>query len=842
LAKIPFKVSARTARLIGRENVANAEAAIIELVKNCYDADADNCIIYFDNKFIEIPHILPQSDFQKVKKNTTENVDLLTSSYAFDKKTQLYHLRPEKNEDKKKILKDIFNKICKIFIIDNGDGMTKKIIEKHWMTIGTDIKQKEIRTSRGRIRTGAKGIGRFALDRLGTKCDLFTRAKKDIGYLWRVNWHDFEKDNSTLDDISAELLDDVDLNIEKNVIKILTDVKSSARISNSIKFSKGTIIEISQLSDEWDSDTVKKLYSNLEVLIPPREGKVFDIHLFSSLEPEKYGKVEPATCDDFDYKISANIDENNLATITINRNEYDLSKFTDALFKRSAMRRFPYDRKVFKKKSFVIKKTLAQLLPGLKDINKDKMLEQIGPFDFTLYFMKVISTKKDKKKFLYRDFNRNNRRSWLSDFGGIKLFRDNFRVRPYGETGSSWEDWLGLGERIAKSPAGVAKKGGGYKVRPNNVAGVINISRLANINFEDKSSREGLQDSRIFDIFKNLILGIISEFERDRSCIARELSEYYKETNKSEETKAKAYDIAREIAKKLQQDGDGPKREPQTKEETMGVAILDQKDEIEELKAEQRLLQVFASSGITIASFTHELMSLESKLVSRVDIIKRLFSKYVTKEQCKNEPEHLNPYIRLEYTKKQDEKLKQWLNYSLNTIRKDKRLRKNINLPNYFKEFKESWKTIIENRGCEINISNDKLTENTIRAFEIDLDCIFNNLLINSLDAFQRKDAPADRDIMISLSSKDNIILITYEDSGPGLSKDIVEPDRIFEALFTTKKDKTGKDTGTGLGMWLVKSITEENGGEVQLLLDRKGFSINIKLPLKYQRNNNGKV
>ena len=99
-----------------------------------------------------------------------------------------------------------------------------------------------------------------------------------------------EKDNSTLDDISAELLDDVDLNIEKNVIKILTDVKSSARISNSIKFSKGTIIEISQLSDEWDSDTVKKLYSNLEVLIPPREGKVFDIHLFSSLEPEKYGK------------------------------------------------------------------------------------------------------------------------------------------------------------------------------------------------------------------------------------------------------------------------------------------------------------------------------------------------------------------------------------------------------------------------------------------------------------------------------------------------------------------------------------------------------------------------
>ncbi len=843
MAKIPFKVSARTARLIGRENVAHAEAAIIELVKNCYDADADNCIIYFDNKFIEIPHILSQSDFQKIKKNTTENVGLLTSSYTFDKKTQLYHLRPKKNEDKKKILKTVFNKMCKICIIDDGDGMTKKIIEKHWMTIGTDIKQKEIRTTRGRIRTGAKGIGRFALDRLGSKCDLFTRSKKDIGYLWRVNWHDFEKDNRTLDDISAELLEDSDLNIKKNVIEILVGVKSSASVLNKIKFQKGTIIEISQLSDEWDSDSVNKLYSGLEVLIPPKEEKVFDIHLFSSLEPEKYGKVEPATCDDFDYKISANIDENNLATITINRNEYNLSKFTDAFFKRSNMRKSNYDKKVFKKKYFVIKRTLAELIAGFKDVDKDKKLEQIGPFDFTLYFMKVITNKKAKEKFLYRDFNQNNRRSWLSGFGGIKLFRDNFRVRPYGETGSSWEDWLDLGKRKAQSPAGIAKEGGGFKVNPNNVTGVINISRLANINFEDKSSREGLQENRVFDVFKNLILGIISEFERDRSYIARELSKYYEETHKSEKTKAKAYDIARKITKKLQRAADGSKKEPQTTEETMGVALIDQKEEIEELKEVQKLLAVFASSGITIASFTHELMSLENKLVSRVDIIKRLLSKYVTKEQCENEPEHLNPYIRLEYTKKQDEKLKQWLNYSLNTIRKDKRLRKNINLPNYFKEFKESWKTIIENRGCEINITNDNLTENTIRVFEIDLDCIFNNLLINSLDAFQRKDAPSDRDIMISLSSKNDIIVITYEDSGPGLSKDITEPDHIFEPLYTTKKDpKTGKDTGTGLGMWLVKSITEENGGEVQLLLDRKGFSMNIKLPVKHQRDKNGKV
>ena len=46
--KIDFNVSARTARLIGLENFANAEGAIVELVKNAYDADSNRCIIVFD--------------------------------------------------------------------------------------------------------------------------------------------------------------------------------------------------------------------------------------------------------------------------------------------------------------------------------------------------------------------------------------------------------------------------------------------------------------------------------------------------------------------------------------------------------------------------------------------------------------------------------------------------------------------------------------------------------------------------------------------------------------------------------------------------------------------------
>ena len=133
MARIPFSVSARTARLIGRENVANAEGAVIELVKNSYDADADNVTVFFSG-----------------------------------------------DEE--------------LYIIDNGHGMTEEIIKSAWMTIGTDHKEIDPFSPRKRVKSGAKGIGRFALDRLGEKVEMYTLPKgADKGFLWKADWSDFEK-------------------------------------------------------------------------------------------------------------------------------------------------------------------------------------------------------------------------------------------------------------------------------------------------------------------------------------------------------------------------------------------------------------------------------------------------------------------------------------------------------------------------------------------------------------------------------------------------------------------------------------------------------------------------
>jgi len=187
----------------------------------------------------------------------------------------------------------------------------------------------------------------------------------------------------------------------------------------------------------------------------------------------------------------------------------------------------------------------------------------------------------------------------------------------------------------------------------------------------------------------------------------------------------------------------------------------------------------------------------------------------------------------MENIRKQDIKLQNWLKFSIGAARKDKRKRKKIVLQSYLENYKNDWNVILSNREIEMEI--EKLTHNDIeiRLFEIDLDSILNNLIVNSIDAFIRQ--KGDRTIAIRLNESPKEITIDYYDNGPGLSKDIDDPEKIFQPLFTTKRHQhTGEEIGTGLGMWLVKSIVKDYDGTVKLLFPQKGFGLRINFPKKF--------
>ena len=537
IKKIPFKVSARTARLIGRENIATAKGAIIELVKNGYDADSPISIVFFDNYYSTLKNEITVTFFKKLQ---TKGIgkDLLLDIYEYD--CGKYKQKKIINDESLKKLKYRLSQLASLYIIDAGEGMTQEIIRNNWMTIGTDNKSYNIFTKTGRVKAGAKGIGRFALDKLGSKAEMLTFFDPDnhgkdmdenkvptqyVGYRWMVNWEDFEGNFKTIENVGAQLSGIQNSSLYEQLENILPSSILN-NIPNIKKFKYGTILKITELRDYWDNYYVEQVYSDLEVLVPPKESSEFSIYLYSSLTPNSYGEVLGSLCDDFDYKIIAKADDRQNVSIKIIRNEYDVASIPVDFFSRDAMRKYPYTRNDFLRGFWETKKTFSQLLPGYKEIDRDRTFDNIGVFEFTFYYMKKTYTTPDAARFFYKSISANTRRDWLQKFSGIKLFRDNFRVRPYGETKDVAFDWLGLGNRKASSPAGVAKRDGRYRVEPENVAGAIKISRLTNVNFEDKSSREGLQENKTFQVFKELIAAIINIFEMDRSYIAREMSDY----------------------------------------------------------------------------------------------------------------------------------------------------------------------------------------------------------------------------------------------------------------------------------------------------------------------------
>jgi len=812
MAKIPFKVSARTAKLIGLENFSNEEGAIIELVKNTYDADAKNCLLIFALKY---------------KRITIE-------------------------EEEKEI--EVFDKQnSKIYIIDNGSGMTKNVITNQWMTIGTDDKLYKHLTENGRVKTGAKGIGRFALNRLGTTTNLVTvsidkEKNQKKGINWKVNWNDFDKSGTTVSEVKAEIQENDSLNIKEIIQSKFDKNDNITSLLEETSFETGTIIEISNLNDTWEESQLDNLFGNLEMLLPPKEQSDFHIHLFSNNNVEKYGKVKTAFYDDFDYKVEAKYldDENKNVQITITRNELDIeaieSKYKE-VFDFKQMKEFPFRHADLKAKTFTIKKSINELFSKELDI---KTIDKIGKFTFTFYFLKnTISDDKkdgDLKKYPYRSFNSANRKSWLKRFGGVKIFRDDFRIRPYGENG---DDWLKLGERQGQSPGGAGQKMGGYRIRPNQIAGTINISRIYNTSFQDKSGREGIQENDAFELFKNFLIELISVFEKDRNTIMFHLSELYKKRNKEAEEKRKAIEEAERIRKeKEERENNSPdssnartdneKKEDYTKETlAKGVQIL--KEEVEEKDEEIRILRNLASVGLIISSFAHELKSLRSRLIPRTTFLLKELKNHLNQKELENSLDRDdNPFYMIKLIQEEDTKFKHWLDYSLNTLKRDKRERRNLDFDEYFDTFKSTWKKALEQRNITLIISNNHSSHCIIRAFEVDMDSIFNNLLSNSLNALKGS-KQEDKIITIEWKKNNDDIEIVFTDNGKGLDvKYKNNPEEIFNLFETSKTDRHGNKIGTGLGLYIVKTIIQEyNNSTISVNPKKSGVEFIIKFKVR---------
>ncbi|WP_278849285.1 ATP-binding protein [Megamonas funiformis] len=777
MGTMKYKISSRATILLGRESVSKVDGAIIELVKNTYDADADMCFLCFDIK----------------------------------------------ND-------------C-IYIIDNGIGMTKETIENYWMMIGTNNKQINYQSKRNRIKSGEKGIGRFALDRLGSKCEMYTYnelSPKTI--LWTMDWNKFEEPNKILDDINAtfEYLDTpFEMNIPKDIYDNIQKINESNDINFNISLKTGTILKISQLRDNWTEKSISKIINTMNFLLPPKnlDNDNYIICVQKSLI-DNYILINNDMSDDFDYKLSVIFDGNNFHTVLL-RNEFDVNKMPKDLFKEEAFKKYPLRKEDFIlgkfENTYSIESLLLNSEPEL--INNVK---KIGSFRFEYTFMKISPNKNES---FYNKEISPKRKVWLKQYSGIKIYRDNFLVRPYGDPNTDSYDWLGLDARKASSPASIARLNiGNWCVRNGQSVGSLFISRINNNVILDKSSREGIIENDSYFLLKNILIKLISIFENDRMLVFRNLRKYFDEINKKEIIKKQSLSISKEILCKLNVNNekdynntindknniytDYDDNNNYEKIKTLAKAVKYFEEEKQDLIDENKILRALATNGLITTSIVHDLKTIDALLVNRISNL----------EFCINMNDKELVQTSLNDLKRDDRFLKAWISVITEHIKKDKRTRKKQNIYEIIENILRLLFPILKQKEIDIKLYKDD--NNPSKKIIIsDFECIFYNLIINSIESFE-KSSTEKRIITINLKTIENNIIIDYSDNGNGIDSKFENPYDIFKYGITSKIDNNGNMIGTGLGMYIVSSTLNEYHANYKLAEKVNYFSLEMIIPL----------
>src|ERR1700722_17159336 len=213
-----FKPHARLLTMLGDQLIKNERIALVEVIKNSYDADASWVKVTFEG-FGPNFKVKPRS---------------------------------------------------KIIVEDDGSGMTKTVLEEHWISPATPVKklakEKKDATPKGRKIQGEKGIGRFAILKLGKTISIVTRPDKSAEeYTLDLDVSHYD-DDFLIEDGKPKELFLADIKLTLSIADKATRIKSDP-IELGARQEKrkphGTRIEVSNLRGSWSESRVEEVYNDL---------------------------------------------------------------------------------------------------------------------------------------------------------------------------------------------------------------------------------------------------------------------------------------------------------------------------------------------------------------------------------------------------------------------------------------------------------------------------------------------------------------------------------------------------------------------------------------------------
>lgn len=363
---------------------------------------------------------------------------------------------------------------------------------------------------------------------------------------------------------------------------------------------------------------------------------------------------------------------------------------------------------------------------------------------------------------------------------------------------------------------------------------------------EDDANRNGIQEGPGLVQLKEILLYVISEFERDRQFVGRKLAAYEKEKDELAkkiaelERLAKARQEWEEEKRREEQEAKETREKSETQEKPQSeapaanpvevaeiISALQQKQEetIQELKDEVKMLQTLATTGIVTNMFMHEIHTLINNIGRELD------SAYEALAYENNVSLAITNIKESIGIKKH---FKEWFRITIESIKKDKRLRKKHNIHEMLEEFLKTWEGILDKNGVTLKWQCDP--DIVFTCFEFDVENIISNLISNSMASFDRETGEVleKKEIILTISSEETGFLIDYKDTGWGLLPKYKENlERIMEAFESSKRLAGEEEDGTGMGMWIVAQTALEYSGAWDLsenLRHDTGFYIKISL------------
>ncbi len=722
---IRFSVDAGVIDRLGTELVARQETAVSELVKNAYDADAIEVVLTFKDS------------------------DSIGGTLTIE---------------------------------DNGVGMTREQLVNGFMRISsTDKLHNPLSARYKRKRSGQKGIGRFAVQRLGEKLTIVSQTK--------------------------ETSEAIELTIEWKNYKGDTDLIS---ISNKIvhkpkQREEGTTLKIEGLKDRWSQAAIKRIYRYVSAIIQPFPLSKSD----NNEEEEKAEVVDPGFKSIFK-KVEG------LKNIVI----ADESSMI-------------YDHALAEIEGWIDNKGLGIYSVTSKQLNLEEYGE-IGsdPDDMSVPFSQLKKVRFKAYYYIYNaglipKMHETSIRNLAKTLGGIRLYRNGFRVLPYGEPK---DDWLKLDASIRQR-----------SILP--VHGNINFFGFVELTdnekkFNETSSREGLMENEAFIqlqnfVYRTLITGVIKVAEIRNIKI---VSGQKKEGKIYEKIEVRIKDIAHTIEAldlELEKEEGNiqvkQKRRKKIKKIKKDLKELEdlQKEETSKMLKERSMLRVLSSVGITIGQFIHEVRDYVTNMESDVKyLLEQLHSDLVVVERLLILEKNITTFHS--YTSYFDNVISQ------NVVRE----LKPIEIQNTAEKF---WASI-NNDAQKSNIVFKEPIRNgsylyTRPMHPSEWSSILFNFYTNSKKAIKRTKSPGE--IMIECGIHEKHIYLEFSDTGDGISEEY--EDRIFDEFFTTTSpsslqeiDSSNEVTGTGLGLKIVKDIVSSYRGNILVVSPKQGFNtcLRIEIPI----------